>query len=496
VVSPQERQVVAERGTPALLGHYLDPRYELFDHVRLLSQKAVKLVSGEAPRQLWSVPPQHSKSETGARRLPLWFLDWFPQRRVVVASYGSDLAHGHGRWVRNTIRENADKLRVTLSPDSRAAYRWNTPQGGGLLATGVGGALTGFPADLLIIDDPFENWEAAQSESERDRVWGWYSTVARTRLQKGGSILVIQTRWHEEDLIGKLLDQDAEGTGEGWDYTRLPAIADHDPSAGETDPLGREPGQVLCEELHPLEEIKAAMRSAGPYLSQGLYQQHPRPPEGAMFAEKDWLEMDEDEPVPARSEFVGFVRGWDLAATEGGGDWTVGALLGRHRNGQTYVLDVIRDRRGSAGVELMLRTTTAWDRKKWGRRCQTRLEKEGGASGKSHAERLVEDVLGDYLGCEAVPSTGSKTTRALGWASAVADQQVVLCPTHPDRQDWVDAFVSEHASFPVGGKHDDQVDASSIAFNELRKAARVGRAIKMTSMADETILDGIAMGLG
>lgn len=482
-----QRRLLAERGSPGLLGHHLDPTYELYPHVRLLSQKALDLVSGRSPRQLWSLPPQHSKSETGARRLPLWFLDWFPTKRVVIASYSADLAHGHGRWIRNAIRENQDKLRVSLSPDSRAAYRWNTPQGGGLLATGVGGSLTGFPADLIVIDDPFASWDEAQSEVIRRQVYAWYHTVARTRLQKGGSVLCIQTRWHPEDLIGMLKAEDAEGRGEGWEHVRLPAIADHDPDQDETDPLGREPGEVLCPELHPLEEIQAAMRSAGPFLTAGLYQQHPVPPEGNMFASHDWQYLPTTDSPPHPNEMVAVCRAWDTAATEGGGDYTVGTLMGRNRKGRTFVLDVVRDRRGPAGVELMMRQTSAWDRERFGRRVAIRFERAPGDAGKVRAEQIVEEVLTDFINVESVPSSGSKATRAMAFAAAVADHVVTIAPIIDEASgrdgSWVDDYVEEHGSFPVGGQHDDQVDASSLAYNTLRKLAYVARPITLTSSA-------------
>lgn len=494
MVSQAQRRVLAERGTPALLGHHLDPTYELYPHVRLLSAKSVDLVSGISPRQCWAVPPQHGKSYLAARLLPLWILDWDPTKRIVVASYGADLAHGHGRWIRNAIRENEERLRVRLSPDSRAAYRWNTPQGGGLLATGIGGSLTGFSATTVVIDDPFADWEAAQSKTERDRVINWFQTVARTRLQKGGSIICLQTRWHPDDLIGTLLQQDAEGTGEGWDYTRLPAIADHDPTNGEIDLLGREPGEVLCEELHGFDEIHAAMRSAGPFIASSLYQQHPTPPDGNMFPASAWLELDDDEPFPRRKDFIALVRAWDLASTEGGGDYTVGVLLGRHRDGRTFVLDVVRDRRNPSGVRSLIQSTALWDKGHFGTRVAIRIEQQPGSAGVEQREMYLEETLAAFTQVKFVPSTGAKTIRAVPFASDVVDNLVVLAPV---RGDWsVTDFVAEYAGFPVGGSHDDQVDAGSLAFNSLRELARYSRPVRLTSVADdESLVDGIALGL-
>jgi predicted phage terminase large subunit-like protein len=485
---------LAAAGSPALLGAVIEPGYRLYAHTRLLSEKARQLVTGESPRQVWSCEPQAGKSSLGSRLLPLWCLDNDPTLRLVIASYSAALAHGHSRWIRDRLLDRPDVLRARLSPTSRAAHRWSTTEGGGLLAVGVGGGLTGWSADLAIVDDAHAGWDDAHSEPEQERVHAWFRSVLRTRLQRGGRILVIGTRWSDGDLIGRLLAEDAEGRGEGWDVTRLPAIADHDPAQGETDPLGREPGEALCEELHSAAEVTQAMQAMPAHMRAAVYQQRPTPKEGSMFRPESWRDWD-DEPAPTRSAFVGLVRAWDLAASEGRGDYTVGALIGRLRDGRTVVVDVVRGRWGPAQVQYEMRAAALWDRRRFGRIVATRFEQEPGSAGVVLRDLILEETLAGIGGVKAVAASGSKERRATPLAAAVADGQVWLAPVlEPETgRDgaWVDALVAEAAAFPDGG-HDDIVDALSLGYNELRTACTVARPVRLTSSAGATLVDGVS----
>ncbi|MEO1064811.1 MAG: LAGLIDADG family homing endonuclease [Actinomycetota bacterium] len=400
-------------------------------------------------------------SEIGSRRGPVWYLDRFPDRRIIGASYAGELAVSNGRYVRNMIEQHADKLRVRLSADSQAAHRWNTPQGGGMLTAGVGGSITGFGANLFVIDDPFKDWAAALSEKVRDSVWDWFASVARLRLEPDASMIVISTRWHVDDLHGRL-----EESGEKWEIVRLPAFAE------ENDPLGRAIGEPLVPERYDgaaLNEIRVAI---GDWMFDAMFQQSPRRLSGGMFPPDKW-KIEHHLPPGLDLQLV---RRWDLAGTEDDGDYTAGVLLGRDtRTGVCYVLDVRREQVDDLGVKKLLTHTAALDKARWDhdhRRHRIRIEQEPGSGGKSWAKTLVRELSG-YL-ASAEGSTGAKEVRAAPFAAQQQAENVVIIrpdgyyPTSKAAPDgnWVPAFVAEHGEFPRG-KNDDQVDAASLAFTDL-----------------------------
>ena len=191
----------------------------------MIAEKLEAVERGEIDRLMINMPPRHGKSELASRRFPAWFLGRHPNKSVIAASYNSDLAADFGRQVRNIVaaREYANLFETKLAEDSRAANRWNTDAGGSYVAAGVGTAITGGGADILLIDDPVKDREEADSEIQRQKVWDWYTSTAYTRLAPGGRIIVIQTRWHEDDLSGRLLVEQAKG-GDKWEILELPAI--------------------------------------------------------------------------------------------------------------------------------------------------------------------------------------------------------------------------------------------------------------------------------
>jgi len=240
-------------------------------HLRVLSKHIVEAVAGRKPRLIVNMPPRHGKSELISKWTPAWFLDNWPHKTVINAGYGTQFAEEWGRKVRNLTAQFQDKLRYQLSVDSKAAGRWNTTQNGGMYATGIGGAITGRGADLLVIDDPVKDHQAANSLVDRDRVWDWYTNTARTRVMPGGAIIILMTRWHEDDLVGRLLKYAEKGEGEQWEVLNLPAICE-DP---DHDPLGRKAGEPLWPELRNLEYLQALMLGTSPEAWAAQYQGHP-----------------------------------------------------------------------------------------------------------------------------------------------------------------------------------------------------------------------------
>jgi predicted phage terminase large subunit-like protein len=226
--------------------------YEPNWHHRLLADKLTELEAGTDGRLMILMPPRHGKSELASVRFPAWFLGRNPAKRVIATSYSARLAENFGRKVRDIVAD--PKFRLTfgigLSSRSKAADRWETTSGGGYVAAGVGGSITGMGGDLLIIDDPFKNQEDADSKNYRDKVWDWYQSTLYTRIEKGGRIVVILTRWHEDDLAGRLLNADRDG----WQVVSFPAIA-------EEDELFRTVGEPLWAEKYD-EDALTQIRSA------------------------------------------------------------------------------------------------------------------------------------------------------------------------------------------------------------------------------------------
>lgn len=248
-------------------------------HLELLDRLWQRIDRGEVVRAIVSMPPRHGKTVRLSRRGPAWFLNRNPDKRVLLASYESDFAATHGRAVRDSIIEHPEAFAIRINQASSAANRWDIlGHTGGMFTVGVGGALTGRGADVLVCDDPVKNAEEAMSETYRERAWDWWRTTAYTRLEPGGSSLVIMTRWHEDDLAGKLLQHEPER----WEYVRLPAIAD------TGDPLGRAPGEALWPDRYPANVLHATRDTLGAFWFSALYQGVPAPVAGGLF-KREWI---------------------------------------------------------------------------------------------------------------------------------------------------------------------------------------------------------------
>lgn len=266
-------------------------RWQLYRHLNELSIILALAVAGKYPRLIINMPPQNGKSQLVSHWFPVWFLDHFPELNVLLTSYEADYAAKWGRNVRNTIQANQDRLRVRISKDSSAADNWTTTAGGGMSTAGVGGAVTGKPAHCLLIDDPHKNREQAESETYREKVWDFYSGTARERVNpmpwaKFGVIIIMMTRWHTDDLAGRLIsrkvDPELQAYSLPWTVYKLPAIALED------DPLGRKAGEALWPERYPLEVLMSIKADISPYDWEAEYQQSPVRREGALFR-REWF---------------------------------------------------------------------------------------------------------------------------------------------------------------------------------------------------------------
>lgn len=247
---------------------YNYPTYEVNWHHRVLMEKLDGVLNGTIKRLMVFMPPRHGKSELCSIQFPAFAIGKNQDKQIIQASYSGDLATDFGRQVRNLIQDTPFKMLfpdVELAEDSQAKGKWNTKGRGSYSAVGIGGSLTGRGADILIIDDPIKNREEAESQLIRDSHWAWYTSTARTRLMPGGAIIVVVTRWHDDDLAGRIL---ANSTPGSWDVLEYPAIA-------EKDEEFRKVGEPLWATRYTLQELEDIRKDVGEYDFSSLYQQQP-----------------------------------------------------------------------------------------------------------------------------------------------------------------------------------------------------------------------------
>ena len=408
-----------------------------WDYQVYIQDRLARMTAGSLKRLMLFLPPRHTKSEMVTVRYPVYRMRLAPATRVIVGAYNQTLAEKFSRKSRKIALETG----LALNPDRQAAYDWETADGGGLRAVGVGAGITGHGGDLIIIDDPVKNRKEANSKTYRDAVWDWYTDDLYSRLEPGAAMILIMTRWHEDDLAGRILRSE---DGADWEVICLPALAE----AG--DPLGRPVGAALNPDRYPVDVLQKIQAVQGrSFLA--LYQQRPQEQEGDTF-KRSWFEIV--DAVPAGCEWV---RYWDRAATQDDGDYTVGALVG-YLNGIYYIADIVRGQWATAARNKIIKDTAAADQVKYGG-CRIYLEQEPGSSGVDVIAGLV--TLLDGYTVEGDRVTGDKALRAdpLSSQAEVGNVKILRAP-------WNEDLIDELTSFP-NGAHDDQVDGVSGAYNKL-----------------------------
>jgi predicted phage terminase large subunit-like protein len=263
--------ILASPGTFAALTS--EGRWKMARHLAYLNRTLLTAIkdaqAGLLDGLVVSMPPQHGKSELISKYLPAWYLMNFPDRRVILTSYEADFAAQWGRKTRDLIDQYGPMFGVQVSRRSSAVYRWDI-QGreGGMTTAGAGGPITGRGAHLLIVDDPVKNDEEARSAPQREKQWGWWQTTATTRIRPGGLFVIVQTRWHRDDLAGRIL-REAKTNGQRWREVKLPALAE------EGDPLGRALGEPLWPDVYNREHFERVRSSLTNYIWRAMYQQDP-----------------------------------------------------------------------------------------------------------------------------------------------------------------------------------------------------------------------------
>lgn len=427
-------------------------RWKPSRHLKLVCKKIEQVERGEIERLMIFMPPRHSKSQTVTETLPSYFIGKDPTRRVIEVSYSQTFAQKFGNSNRRKVNEFGKPIfGITLDKTNNSKTNWSVEgQPGGMISVGLGGAITGEGADLLLVDDVVKNRKEADSETMRNRIWDEWTSTLLTRLHPGGRIIVIMTRWHEDDLAGRILAQ-AEENGEHWEIINLPCEAE------ENDPLGREPGEPLWPERFGKDWMEKKKKAVGSRDWDSLFQQHPRPQSLVRMLNPAWFEIVNDYPRKARQ-----VRYWDLAATEvkpgRDPDWTAGGRVGE-LDGIYYVVDIRRTRSTPKGVEDLVKQTAELDTVK----ITIHMEQEPGSSGVNTIDHYRRNILKGYS-FYADKKTSNKVERALPLSSAAEAGNVKLV-----RGPWNKEFLDEAEQFP-GGKHDDMVDVVSGAIAMLSNA--------------------------
>lgn len=444
------------------------PRYQWYRHCVVLAAVLQRVADGELKRVMIFMPPRHGKSEETSRLFSAYLVYRFPERYVGICSYSADLAFTLSR----AARENYIASGGTLSTTASAVQQWETGQGGGLWAAGVGGPITGKGFHCGIIDDPVKNADEARSETIKANIQEWYQSTFLTREEPDAAIIVIQTRWNEMDLAGWLLleesgeDQDDPDDPEAvpfelaerWHIVNFAALKDEVeptwPASCTVEPDWRTPGQALCPERYDERKLKRRKKRLGAYFFAALYQQQPMSPAGGLF-KLEHFRYYTNLPTGCK-----FIRYWDNAAVADGGDWTVGLLMAVDKEGNFYVVDIVRGQWDPEERERTKRSSAILDRAQYGY-VKIWFEVEGGSSGKDSAVAQVKNLVG--FDVEGESPTGKKEVRAEPVAAQVKAHNVFFLETAA----WLPAFIKELIAFGPGCAHDDQVDTLSGAFNRL-----------------------------
>jgi len=515
---------------------YVSPWYHGYRHHRLVGlyleavARHIRTRGKEGiGRLMITMPPRHGKTEQCSRQFPAWLLGLMPDTRIILTSYNGDRANANSRGARDLVmdarygaifgqRSSVDAP-VDLSADSRSVTAWDlaSPHRGGVVAAGVGGGITGTGAHLMVVDDPLRGREEAESRAQRDRVWDWWTSTAYTRLEDGGAVVLIMTRWHPDDLAGRLLQQMAsDPMADQWQVVNLPAIwpgspehgtslgrleaapaSEPEPGTGDgkgeiasepetedgeedpwpgyfrdmllngvwvqkDDPLGREPGEALWPEKYSSEDLKRIKTNVGVYDWGSLYQQSPIQREGAMFR-PEWL--DTVDRIPGK--VIARVRYWDKAGTDGSGDYSAGVLMAMTSDKHFYIEHVAREQMSSYRRNKKMARLIDADLERDGPTVKTYHEVEPGASGKEAAVNTVKELDGRAISPDPAGNK-SKEVRAMALATACEARMVHLL-----RAEWNQKYIEELMMFPKG-VHDDQVDASAGAYNKLARGGRSG----------------------
>ena len=440
------------RFSPSLFAYYVSQgRWRYATHFGLIEEYIFKILSGEERFLIVNLPPRHGKSEFLSKYFPAWYLGNFPDNRIIISSYQASLSEGWSRKIRDILKEYGPRLfNLQINPDHRRANSFEfLGHSGGLFAVGTGGAITGKGANIMIIDDPIKNDAEANSLTYRDKVYEWFNSTAFTRLEPDGAMIIIMTRWNEDDLTGRLLANNFANSGYQWKHINLPAIAKED------DMLGRAVGEALWTERYDIEKLNQIKNSIGSYWFSALYQQEPVPAGTSIFRRLWFQYFDEDD----RNYILNYKDGQrerisknsckifctvDLASsTKETADYTVILTFAQTMNNDILILDIIREK-FEATEHLNL--------------IKYNYQKFHpiliGIENVQYQSSLLQSALKEGLPIKSLKADKDKISRALPIASLLESGKVYF----KRNAQYLEGFESELLNFPRG-RNDDQVDA-------------------------------------
>jgi predicted phage terminase large subunit-like protein len=429
-------------------------------HHKIMADAFERVASGELKRLIINMPPRHTKSEFASYLFPAWFLGKFPEKKIIQTAHTAELATGFGRKVRNLVNsaDYQEVFKTKLSSDSKAAGRWNTSKGGDYFAIGVGGAVTGKGADILIIDDPHSEQEAMQGNPEvYDRVYEWYSSGPRQRLQPGGSIIIVMTRWSKRDLTGQIIQNSIKRDGDQWETIEFPALL---PS-----------GSPLWPEFWSQKELEAIKAEIPVGKWEAQYQQNPTSEEGAIIKREYWKIWHKD--TPPQCEYI--IQSWDTAFEKNSrADYsacTTWGVFGHLDENGVSVANIILLDSFKQRMEFPELKKKAYDLYKEWNPDSLIIEKKAAGAPLIYELRQMGIPLSEYT-----PSRGSDKIARVNAISDLFSSGYVWCP---DTR-WAEEVMEECAAFP-NGEHDDTVDSTSQALLRFRQ----GGFLRLASDEDE-----------
>ena len=426
-------------------------------HLLLLEQHLLKTHTDKGKRLIVSMPPRHGKSEFISKYFPAWYLGANPDKRIILTSYESTFAKFWGRQVLNLIQNEGQKVfPLAINPKKYAADDFAiSGHKGGMICTGIGGAITGRGADLLILDDPVKNDEEAHSITYRDNLYEWFRSTAFTRLEPGGSVILLMTRWHEDDIAGRLLRDEPEK----WESLVLPAIAE------ENDALGRNIGEALWKERYDIKQLQEIKTTLGEYWFSALYQQRPSIEGGGIFKRTDFAYFDEesnsyllDNQKRVLKENSYIIATVDLATSiSERADFSVVAIAAISSANDILILDIIREKiEGSKHIDLLKQVYSQYK------------PQMIGVEAVQYQISLVQIALAEGLPVKELRPDKDKFSRALPIAAKLESGKVFFKRNAP----WLGDFIDELLKFP-NAKHDDQVDAFAYIDNMIANRSNI-----------------------
>lgn len=448
-----------------------NPKSKLYRHTKYVCEKLQKIIDGEQHFYIVEMPPQHGKSLSITKTFPSYYLMRYPSKHVMVSAYSQDLYTQFAASNRRAFTTWSKLFGLKTGKNTANEFEVLDPHGegspGSFFATSMLGGASGMPADLLIIDDPIKNSEEAMSPTIKNKIWNEWNMTFYPRLQKGGSVIVIMTRWQKDDLAGRLLQRSSLP----WEEIKLPAIAEDLPD-GQTDAIGRKAGEPLCPELHDLDELLTHKHDMGTQQFTALYQQSPTVEGGNLF-KREWVKyfvpdrqtqarlgLTDKEAVVQPKIFDELAQSWDATFKDSdNSDYVAGQVWAR-RDADYYLMDWVHDRLSFVQTLSAIRSITA----KWPRAKAKYIED------KANGSAIIDTLRHEIGGIIPVTPDGGKVVRASA-VSPLWEAGNVYVP-HPLWRPQVEDLLQEIFEFP-NAAHDDYVDAMTQALNYIKKHKKV-----------------------